>query len=132
MLTVEVVVKLANNLEIETGPDGFIQSDNVHRAPVFTNRKGVFVAGFSGGVQTADQRRAGVSSAALAVLSLYNNPPEDHDGKAEIDLTGHCVRCLTCARVCPYGAISLNSKVVVTRRPVRAAASVRQNAPGLP
>jgi coenzyme F420-reducing hydrogenase delta subunit/Pyruvate/2-oxoacid:ferredoxin oxidoreductase delta subunit len=104
---------LAIKLEIETGPDGFVQSDNVHRAPVFTNRKGVFVAGFSRGVQTADDRQAEAGSAALAVVNLYKETPEDHIGKAEINDTGHCIRCLTCARICPYGAISLNLKVAV-------------------
>jgi len=104
---------LSNKLEIDTGPDGFIQSDNVHRATVFTNRKGIFVSGFSRGVQTKGDRQADVSSTALAVLNLYQQPLEEQAGKAEINFTGHCVGCLTCFRVCPYGAISLDPKVVV-------------------
>jgi len=104
---------LSKSLEIDTGPDGFVQSDNVHRATVFTNRKGIFVAGFSRGVQTQGQRQADVSSAALAVRSLYKHPPESTMGKAEIHFTGHCVGCLTCFRSCPYGAISLSPKVAV-------------------
>jgi len=105
--------KLASELEIEVGPDGFVQSDNVHRAPVFTNRKGVFVAGFSRSVQTKGERQADAGSTALAVLNLYKKPSEGQTGKAEINFTGHCVKCLTCFRVCPYGAISWDSKVVV-------------------
>lgn len=104
---------LSNKLEIDTGPDGFVQSDNVHRATVLTNRKGVFVVGFSRNAQTAGEREADVGNAALSVLNLYKKPPGDQTGKAEINFTGQCVRCLTCFRVCPYGAISLNSKVTV-------------------
>jgi len=104
---------LSNKLEIDTGPDGFVQSDNVHRATVLTNRKGIFVAGFSRNAQTAKEREADIGNAALSVLNLYKKPPEEQTGKAEINVTGHCVRCLTCFRVCPYGAISLNSKVTV-------------------
>jgi len=104
---------LSKELEIDTGPDGFIQSDNVHRATVFTNRKGIFVSGFSRGVQTKGDRQADVSSAAIAVLNLYHKPPESQTGKAEIAFTGHCVGCLTCFRSCPYGAISLRPKVAV-------------------
>ena len=104
---------LAHTLKIDTGPDGFVQSDNVHRATVLTNRKGVFVAGFSRNAQTAEERRADVGNAALSVLNLYQKPPEEQTGKAEIKVTGHCVRCLTCLRVCPYGAISLNPRVTV-------------------
>ena len=104
---------LSKILEIDTGPDGFVQSDNVHRATIFTNRKGVFVAGFSRCVQTQGQRQADVSSAALAVLNLYKKPSESNMGKAEINFGGHCVGCLTCFRSCPYGAISLEPRVSV-------------------
>jgi len=104
---------IADKLEIETGPDGFIQSDNVHRATVLTNKKGVFVAGLSRNAQAAGEREADIGNAALCVLNLYKKPPEEQTGKAEINFTGHCVRCLTCFRVCPYGAISLNPKVAV-------------------
>ena len=104
---------LSKILEIDTGPDGFIQSDNVHRATVFTNRKGIFVAGFSRRVQTESERQADVGNTAMAVLNLYQKPPEEPTGKAWINFTGHCVGCLTCFRLCPYGAISLDPKVVV-------------------
>ena len=104
---------IADKLEIETGPDGFIQSDNVHRATVLTNKKGIFVAGWSRNAQAAEQQEADIANAALCVLTLYKKPPEEQTGKAQINFTGHCVRCLTCLRLCPYGAISLSSKVAV-------------------
>ena len=104
---------IADKLEIEIGPDGFIQSDNVHRATVLTNKKGVFVAGLSRNAQAAGQREADIGNAALCVLNLYQKPLEEQTGKAEINFTGQCVRCLTCLRLCPYDAISWNSKVVV-------------------
>jgi coenzyme F420-reducing hydrogenase delta subunit/NAD-dependent dihydropyrimidine dehydrogenase PreA subunit len=104
---------IADKLEIETGPDGFIQSDNVHRATVLTNKKGVFVAGLSRFAQAPGEREADVGNAALCVQNLYQKPPGEPTGKAQINVTGHCVRCLTCMRVCPYGAISWNSTVAV-------------------
>jgi len=104
---------LSKKLGIDTGPDGFGQSDNVHRATVLTNRKGIFVAGISRCVQTLGERQADVGNAALAVLNLYKKPPESKMGKAEIAFTGHCVGCLTCFRSCPYGAIFLTPKVAV-------------------
>ena len=104
---------IADKLEIEIGPDGFIQSDNVHRATVLTNKKGVFVAGLSRNAQAAGEREADIGNAALCVLNLYQKPLEEQTGKAEINFTGQCVRCLTCLRLCPYDAISWNSKVVV-------------------
>jgi coenzyme F420-reducing hydrogenase delta subunit/Pyruvate/2-oxoacid:ferredoxin oxidoreductase delta subunit len=107
---------LAGMLEIDMGPDGFVQSDNVHRATVLTNRKGVFVAGFSRAVQTEGQRRADVANTVLSTINLYRQPPEAQMGKAEINFTGHCVGCLTCYRSCPYRAISLDPRVSVDRQ----------------
>jgi len=104
---------LSYKLRIHTGPDGFIQSDNVHRATVFTNRTGIFVAGFSRGIQTRTDRQADVGNTVQAVLNLYQHPPEDPVGKAHIRYSGHCVGCLTCFRACPYGAISLTPRVTV-------------------
>ena len=104
---------LSKNLEIDSGPDGFVQSDNVHRATVLTNRKGIFVAGSSRCIQTERGRQADVGNVALAVKGLYQKPPEPMVGKAEIHFTGHCVGCLTCFRSCPYGAITLSPKVTI-------------------
>ncbi len=53
---------IADKLKIETGPDGFIQSDNVHRATVLTNKKGVFVAGLSGSLKIMRRRSRDKSS----------------------------------------------------------------------
>jgi coenzyme F420-reducing hydrogenase delta subunit/Pyruvate/2-oxoacid:ferredoxin oxidoreductase delta subunit len=104
---------LSKTFEIDIGPDGFVQSDNVHRATVFTNRKGIFVAGFSRHVQGERELQTDVSSAVLAVRSLYKKPTASLLGKAEINYGGHCVGCLTCFRSCPYGAISLEPRVSV-------------------
>jgi quinone-modifying oxidoreductase subunit QmoB len=49
----EITKQLAHFFELETDPKGFIQADNVHRLPCFTNRKGVFAVGPAQGVQTA-------------------------------------------------------------------------------
>ncbi len=107
---------VAKLLNIDTGPDGFGQSDNVHRATVLTNRRGIFVAGFSRRVQPAVERQADAENVALAIINLYKNPPEEKKGKAEINVAGHCIRCLTCFRVCPHDAIFVNSKVNVNPR----------------
>ena len=93
-----VVRELARTLELETDAAGFPQADNVHRLPVFTNRRGVLIAGAAlpcGAVGAAD--------ASHLLLALR---PESNPTAAQID-PGRCVRCLTCYRVCPYRAVSL-------------------------
>ena len=103
---------LSQTLGIDSGPDRFAQSDNVHRNVVGTNRKGIFVSGFARGVQADWGRSTDAGNAALSVIKCFRKEETTHLGKADID-NGRCVRCLTCFRICPYAAITLNTKVAV-------------------
>jgi quinone-modifying oxidoreductase, subunit QmoB len=100
----EVTRELTRTLQLETDAAGFPQADNVHRLPVFTNRRGVLVAGAAlpGGA-------AGAADASNVLLALQ---PGSNPIAAEID-PGRCVRCLTCYRVCPYRAVTLAGRPVV-------------------
>lgn len=103
---------MAQVLELETDAAGFLQADNVHRLPVSTNRKNVWVIGPSRTVAGADAVRADVDCLVEAALRggvLDLPPPED---RARID-TGLCVRCLTCHRLCPYRAVTIGSRMAV-------------------
>jgi coenzyme F420-reducing hydrogenase delta subunit/ferredoxin len=96
-----VMRELARTLELETDAAGFPQADLVHRLPVFTNRRGVLIAGAS--------LPQGVQSAADAANLLLALRPPPAPAAAQID-PGRCVRCLTCYRVCPYRAVSLRRR----------------------
>lgn len=87
---------LARVLGLETDAAGFPQADNVHRLPVLTNRRGILVAGLPWGADAA-------ADASNLLLALHFAP---NPGAAVIDPAA-CVRCLTCVRVCPYGAAEL-------------------------
>lgn len=89
---------LARVLGLETDAAGFPQADNVHRLPVFTNRRGVLVAGAA---LPCEADAASDASNLLLALHCAPNP-----AGAVIDPAA-CVRCLTCVRVCPYGAAEL-------------------------
>ena len=101
--------RLADILGIDIGKEGFLQSDNVHRYPVATNREGIFVVGGSRQVQTLDQALMDAENAALQVRRLLGDGtilvPAN---KAVLD-TGKCTFCLTCFRCCPHGAIYWNT-----------------------
>jgi quinone-modifying oxidoreductase subunit QmoB len=103
---------LSRILGVDTDSDGFVQTDNVHRFTVFTNRKGIMVAGPSRSIQTYGEQITDAVNASLASAGLiagFQIVPQD---RAEID-KGQCIRCLTCYRLCPYRAITLNTRVVV-------------------
>jgi len=102
----------AKILHIETDANRFVQADNVHRYSVLTNRKGIMVAGPSRSILTGDDQRIDAENAVLAVMGLDEGETETKLEKAEIH-PGQCIRCLTCYRLCPYHAITLNTRVTV-------------------
>jgi coenzyme F420-reducing hydrogenase delta subunit/NAD-dependent dihydropyrimidine dehydrogenase PreA subunit len=107
-----LTLQVARRLGIDCGPDHFAQSDNVHRATVQTNRQGIFVAGSSRTVLTEADREIDAQNAVVEIQKCLQEPAVALLGKAVIN-TGRCIRCLTCFRSCPYGAVSVGSHVAI-------------------
>jgi quinone-modifying oxidoreductase subunit QmoB len=103
---------LAKIFDIEKDVCGFAQADNVHRYPVWTNRKGIMVVGPSRSILDIDSQSIDAENAALAVTGLLSDETKAKTEKAQVH-DGQCIRCLTCYRLCPYHAITLNSRVSV-------------------
>jgi quinone-modifying oxidoreductase subunit QmoB len=103
-------VQLGCILGLESDPVGFVQGDNVHRLTALTNRRGVFVAGPSRGIGLDPAVEA--SNAVLEALSATASTGGGPSQSAEIE-SGRCIRCLTCFRVCPYGAVLLNTRPTI-------------------
>ena len=103
---------LARIFELEEDLNGFPQGDNVHRLTVFTNRKGILVAGAARGVQSLPDQFADADNAILSLRNIEKQPADQIAGKAQIE-NGKCVRCLTCYRLCPYRAIQFNTRVSI-------------------
>lgn len=93
---------------LDRDQSGFVQTGNVHRTSVFTNRKGITVAGPSRGVQQVDHHGVDAGNAAIFTLGLVRNKIPETEKLAEIN-TGRCARCLTCYRLCPHRAIMLDT-----------------------
>ncbi|NQT69034.1 MAG: hydrogenase iron-sulfur subunit [Desulfobacteraceae bacterium] len=106
---------LAEILRLDKDREGFLQTENVHRFNVFTNRKGIFVAGPSRAIQSRVDQNIDASCAAIANLQLLNIDNIETKDTAEIN-TGTCVRCLTCYRICPYRAIVIDINPQVIRQ----------------
>jgi len=98
--------ELAAVFGLHTGTDGFLQSGNPHRTGIYTNRKGVFVAGPSRSILNAAEH---ITDSANAAILTYGMPDNNKEAaiKAEIR-SGSCVKCLTCYRCCPYRAIKID------------------------
>lgn len=106
------VEQLAAVLGLRRGPAGFLQTENVHRLPVFTNRRGILAVGPARAVLSPADVERETACGALAVLGLAHPDGRLRMDTAEID-PGRCIRCLTCFRLCPYGAVSKGNRIAV-------------------
>jgi len=79
---------------------------------VLTNRKGIMVAGPSRSIMPDADQIIDAENAALAVTDLGSGRTETKTIKAHVH-EGQCIKCLTCYRLCPYHAITLNTRVTV-------------------
>jgi coenzyme F420-reducing hydrogenase delta subunit/Pyruvate/2-oxoacid:ferredoxin oxidoreductase delta subunit len=70
------------------------------------------VAGPSRSIQAYGEQITDAVNASLASAELIAGLQIVPEDRAEID-KGQCIRCLTCYRLCPYRAITLNTRVVV-------------------
>ena len=104
---------LAEILRLDTDSAGFLQTENVHRLPVYTNRRGVLAVGPARAVLSVDDSVTEAACAALAVLGLNNTALQHTVVTADIN-TGQCIRCLTCYRLCPHRAIKRGKRIEVT------------------
>jgi len=107
----DVAIDIGRRLGIETDSNRFLQGDNVHRLAVQTNRKGIFVAGPARSIGSGRDHRMDAGNAAIAANEIQGGACETDD-RAVID-RWQCVRCLTCFRICPHGAIHVEGRVTV-------------------
>jgi len=103
---------LAEIFELEKDDVGFLQSENVHRNTVLTNRRGILVAGPSRGVMSQEGHATDVMNSVLVLTELFQGKTDHPGQKAEIG-PFECARCITCLRICPYKAIRLGKRVEV-------------------
>ena len=93
---------------LRPGPEGAAQYDNIRLLPVATNRPGVFVAGAArGNGELRDALTDGLAVAAQAHALLRTGRLPVPDNTAQVE-SEKCVLCLTCARICPHGAASVD------------------------
>lgn len=100
---------LAKILQVNTGPVGFLQDDNVNLLPVLTNRRGVFAIGGCRGTLDVTEAVCDAHVAAnLAARLVATGKLEVDWVTAEVDAE-KCALCLTCIRTCPHRAVSVDA-----------------------
>ena len=96
-------ITLSNILGVPLTSDGFFQESHPKLHPVEFTRKGVFLCGLAHGPKPAREQIAQAAAAAAKASALLGK--SRRQGGAEVAVVeGRCAGCLTCARVCPFGA----------------------------
>lgn len=113
-------------LRIQSDLTGFLQQDNVRRLSNETNRRGIFVAGagrdfISSAEMTSEAKLASLTvtdflsaSNGIVASSASSGADQELTGKVEPEVKidqSACARCLTCYRLCPYGAIDMSPRM---------------------
>jgi len=105
--------KAAAVLRLNLDSEGFLQSDNIHRFPISSNREGIMVVGSSRRLQNLRDSLTDVENAVSSVKKLLNGGRVMVDTDRVTVHRGKCTLCLTCYRFCPHGAISWTNRVVI-------------------
>jgi len=106
--------RLARTLNIASGEDGFLQEENIHRLPVHTNRRGIFAVGSARDIMTPEQIRNDAAHAAIALKDDFQALQNSLFGSRTFIDEDKCCACLTCYRLCPHGAITVEDKPVIS------------------
>jgi coenzyme F420-reducing hydrogenase delta subunit/Pyruvate/2-oxoacid:ferredoxin oxidoreductase delta subunit len=95
---------------LETGPAGYLQSDNLLRSTCLTNRRGVFVVNGSAYGMDSWERTQNLSAVAAELSGLSRWVADQGPVEQILYDRDLCATCLTCFRVCPHGAIHFTDK----------------------
>ena len=110
----QVNSELAEILRIDMGPMGFLQTDNVHRFPVKSNREGIFVVGSAREIQALSDAWTDVENTVLQIKHLLGDGTREVPKFRAVVDREKCVTCLTCCRCCPHGAIYWDDKAIIS------------------
>ena len=103
---------LAPIFELEEDLNGFAQGDNVHRLTVFTNRKGILVAGPARTVKSLPDQFTDADNAALSLRKIERHPADQTTGQGpDRQWKVRTLPDLLSPR--PYRAIQVNTRVSI-------------------
>lgn len=102
--------QIANVLNMEKSPDGYLKEYHARLDPINTKVPGIYLAGSCQGQKSIDlavsQAKGAASTAGLPMgkgeftMELIRADPSDE----------RCAKCYKCIESCPYNAISVNEK----------------------
>jgi heterodisulfide reductase subunit A len=102
--------KIQEMLTLQLTPDGFFLEAHPKLMPVDAATRGVFYAGCAEGPKDIKESVTQASAAAVRALRLLGSGQISTEPITSEIIAHHCTSCGLCARVCPYNAITVDTK----------------------
>lgn len=96
--------ELSDRLKIQLDSNGFFLEAHIKLRPVDFSSKGIFMAGIAHYPKMLDESIVQSQAAAARAATLLSHDTITTGGKIAVVDHSICVGCLTCVRVCAYGA----------------------------
>jgi heterodisulfide reductase subunit A len=101
---------LSELLRTSLTADGFFLEAHPKLRPVDLASEGIFVCGLAHSPRFIDETIAQARAAAARATTVLAKPHLEIPGQVSRVDPLKCIACMTCAKVCPYGAPSLNEE----------------------
>ena len=99
---------LAELLKFSCTLEGFFLEAHVKLQPVDFPAEGIFLAGMAHYPKLLDETIAQAGAAAARAASILSKDTLEVGGVVAVVDPAKCTGCLTCVRVCPFGAVQIN------------------------
>ncbi|NIV29361.1 MAG: 4Fe-4S dicluster domain-containing protein [Anaerolineae bacterium] len=103
---------LAELLKFSCTLEGFFLEAHVKLQPVDFPAEGIFLAGMAHYPKLLDETIAQAGAAAARAASILSKDTLEVGGVVAVVDPAKCTGCLTCVRVCPFGAVQINPELV--------------------
>ena len=99
---------LAELLKFSCTLEGFFLEAHVKLQPVDFPAEGIFLAGMAHYPKLLDETIAQAGAAAARAASILSKDTLEVGGVVAVVDPAKCTACLTCVRICPFGAVEIN------------------------
>jgi heterodisulfide reductase subunit A-like polyferredoxin len=104
--------ELAELLKFSCTLEGFFLEAHVKLQPVDFPAEGIFLAGSAHYPKLLDETIAQAGAAAARAASILSKDQLEVGGVVAVVDPAKCTACLTCVRICPFGAVQINPDLV--------------------
>jgi heterodisulfide reductase subunit A-like polyferredoxin len=104
--------ELAELLKFSCTLEGFFLEAHVKLQPVDFPAEGIFLAGLCHYPKLLDETIAQAGAAAARAAGILSKDELEVGGVVAVVDPGKCVGCLTCVRICPFGAVRINPELI--------------------